>query len=143
MICRDLLTMDKDLLIDEPSLSQFKLLDLSYRGGLKYLSELVLESIVTAWKIFVSIENDNEMMALLVEGPSRNILVDLSMNSILDADVCDSWVNVCPFCVVNGCYILRKILFVASNCFLANKVKNYNSMVISRGMEKRKLKKFQ
>ena len=141
MICRDLLTMDKDLLIDEPSLSQFMLLDLSYRGGLKYLSELVLESIVTAWKIFVSIENDNEMMALLVEGPSRNILVDLSMNSILDADVCDSWVNVCPFCAVNGCYILHKILFVAINYFFANKAKNYNSMVISRGMEKRKLKK--
>ena len=74
------------------------------------------------------------MMALLVEVPSRNILVDLSMNYILDADVCDSWINVCPFYVVSGCHILRKILFYL------NKVKNYNSMVISRGMEKRRLK---
>ena len=97
MICRDLLTIDEDLLIDEPSLSQFKLLDLSDRGGLKYPSELVLESIVSAWKIFVSIENDNEMMALLVEGPSRNILVDLSMNYILNANVCDSWIMYARF----------------------------------------------
>ena len=44
----------KDLHIDELSLSQFKLLDLSDRGGLKYPSELYLESI-TAWKIFVRI----------------------------------------------------------------------------------------
>ena len=39
-ICRDLLTVDKDLIIDDLSISQFKLLDLSDRGSLKYPSEI-------------------------------------------------------------------------------------------------------
>ena len=142
-ICRDILTFDRDLLVDEPStLSQFKLLELSDRGGLKYPSEVVLESIVTAWKILICIKYDSELMPTFVKGPSRKIIVDLTLNVILEADDCQSWRKECPSCAVSGLYILQKLIFVAGNCFLANMVKNYNSMVISRATEKRKLKKF-
>ena len=64
-ICRDVLTIERDLLVDEPdATSQFKLLELSDRGGLKYPSEIVLESIISTWKIFICIENDRELMEL-------------------------------------------------------------------------------
>ena len=62
LICRDILTLEKDLIIDD--ISQFKLLDLSDRGSLKYPSEMVLEFIVIVWKIFVNIENDDQLMML-------------------------------------------------------------------------------
>ena len=142
-ICRDILTFDSDLLVDESStLSQFKLLELSDRGGLKYPSEVVLESIVTAWKTLICIENDSELMPAFVKGPSRKIIVDLTLNVISEADDCKSWRKECPSCTVSGFYILQKVIFVAGNCILANMVKNYNSMEISRATEKRKLKKF-
>ena len=85
-ICRDILTIDKDL-IDDLSISQFKLLDLSERGSLKYPSEIVLESSVIVWKIFMTIKNNNELMVKLLEGPSRKILVELSTNSVLDCNI--------------------------------------------------------
>ena len=54
-ICRDVLTIEKDLLVDEvDTTSKFKLLELSDRGDLKYPSEVALESIVTVWKIFIA-----------------------------------------------------------------------------------------
>ena len=88
-ICWDILTFDRDLLVDESStLSQFKLLELSDRGGLKYPSEVVLESIVTSWKILICIENDSELMPAFVKGPSRKIIVDLTLNLFLEADYC-------------------------------------------------------
>ena len=61
----------KDLLIDELPLSQYKLLELSDRGNLKYSSELVLESIVIAWKIFLIIENNSELMSIVYFGEVR------------------------------------------------------------------------
>ena len=81
-------------------------------------------------------------MSILVQGPSRKILVDLNLKSIADNDDYNLWMNICSFCAVRGSHILHRLVFVSANCFLANKVKNYNSMVISKGMEKRKLKKF-
>ena len=93
-ICHDALTIEKNLVIDDLSVSQFKLLELSDRGSLKYPSELVLQSIVDVWKIIISIESSNDLMAMLVEGPSRKILVDLSTNHILETE-CNFWSNVC------------------------------------------------
>ena len=50
-ICRDAFIFDKDFLIDESFGPQNKLLQLTDRGGLKYPSELVLESMIIVWKI--------------------------------------------------------------------------------------------
>ena len=63
------------------------------------------------------------------------------MNVLLDSDGCQLWREKCSSCSVNGSHILQKVVFVAGNCFLANKVKNYNSMVIFKNTEKRKLQK--
>ena len=142
-VCRDVLTIDRDLLVDEPdTISQFKLLELSDRGGLKYPSDVVLESIVTAWKIFIFIEDDSKLMEMFVKVPSRKIFVDLSMNVILDVGDCQLWRDQCSYCSISGFHVLQKLLFVAGNCLLANKVKNYNSLIILKGFEKRKLKNF-
>ena len=81
-------------------------------------------------------------MSILVQRPSRQILVVLTLKSIADNDDYNLWMNIYSFCAVRGCHILHRLLFVSANCFLANKVKNYNSIVISKGVEKRKLKKF-
>ena len=79
-------------------------------------------------------------MAMLVEGKSRKIIVDLPMNHILENEG-DFWSKVCSSCGNRSRYIQRKFIFVAVNCFLANTVKNYNSQLIAKGIEKRKLKK--
>ena len=63
------------------------------------------------------------------------------MNIVIDANDCQLWREQCSSRGVSGIFILQKLLIVAGNCFLANKVKNYNSMVIFKGTEKRKLKK--
>ena len=57
--------------------SQFKLLELTDRGELKYPSEPVPSCAITLWRILVSIENSDELSNLLVDGPSRKILVEL------------------------------------------------------------------
>ena len=141
-LCLDVLTIDKDLVVDESLDSQYKLLELSDRGSLKYPSVVVLESIVNLWKIFSIIQKNSELMCALVEGPARKILVDLALSSIVDNLDCSVWSNTCPSCNVFGVSILRRLLFVAGNCLLANQVKNYNSVVVNKANEKRKLKKF-
>ena len=70
-------------------LCQTRPLDLSDRRSFKYPSEMVLECIVIVWKIFVNIENDDELMIILVEEPSRKILIELSINYIMASKYCD------------------------------------------------------
>ena len=73
------MTHEKDVILDINSLSEFKLLQLTDRGRLKYPSEPVLTSIVTLWKIFVSIEDNDKLLPMLVDCPSRKILVNLTL----------------------------------------------------------------
>ena len=51
-ICIDLITIEKTLLIEGLCQSDFKLLESTDRGSLKYPSETVLESVLTLWKLF-------------------------------------------------------------------------------------------
>ena len=142
-ICRDTLIIEKDFLIDESFGPQYKLLQLTDRGGLKYPSELVLESMIIVWKILTIIESNSELMGLFVEGPSRKILLDLALGFLFDVDsVYEGWRKTCPSCNVNCCSILSRLIWIEGNCLIANKVKNYNSSVALKGLEKRKLKKF-
>ena len=46
-VCIDLLIIGKYFIFDEASQNEFRLLQLTNRGGLKFLSEFILESIVT------------------------------------------------------------------------------------------------
>ena len=52
-VCIDLLTIDKDFIFDEDRHPEFRLLQLTDRGGLKYPSEFILESIVTIWETLI------------------------------------------------------------------------------------------
>ena len=53
-VCLHLLTVDKEIILDLVSDSEFKLLQLTDRGGLKFPSEPVLDSILVLWKRFMS-----------------------------------------------------------------------------------------
>ena len=90
----------------------------------------------------VSIENNEELSNQLVDGPSREILVELTNIYIEDDTNINVWKSNCTTCDVSRWNILRKLVFTTTNCLLVNKIKNHNSIVISRDIEKRKLKKF-
>ena len=90
----------------------------------------------------VSIENNDELSNLLVDGPSREILVELTMIYIEDDTNINLWKSNCTTCDVSRWDISRKLVFTTTNCFLANKIKNHNSIVISKDIEKRNLKMF-
>ena len=60
-VCIDLLTIDKDFIFDEDSQHEFRLLHLIDRGGLKYPSEFILESIVSLWKTLIAIESKDNL----------------------------------------------------------------------------------
>ena len=59
--------------------------------------------------------------------------MDRALNFIVDSRDYSVWSNKCPSCDVSGLLILRRLLFVTGNCLLANQVKDYNSVVVSRG----------
>ena len=90
-MCTDVLTFDKEYPLEFDSDSQFKLLELTDRGELKYPSEPVLSCAITLWRILVSIENNDELSNLLVDGPSREILVKLTIIYIEDDTNINLW----------------------------------------------------
>ena len=118
------------------------LLQLTDRGRLKYPSEPVFYVVIILWKIFVLIESDDKLLTLLVEGSSRNILVQLTLIFIEEIADNNIWRSNCVNCDACRWKIVRKLVFTAANCIIANKIKNYNSLLRSRAIEKRKLKKF-
>ena len=79
-VCIDLLTIDKYFIFDENSQPEFRLLELTDRGGLKYTSEYILESIVTLWKTLIAIESKDNLVAILMQGLSRKILVEVNFD---------------------------------------------------------------
>ena len=85
-VCIDLLTIDKDFNFDEDSQPEFRLLQLTDRGGLKYPSEFILESIVTLWKTLIAIESKDNLMAILMQGSSRKILVEVTLIFLEETD---------------------------------------------------------
>ena len=142
-MCRDLLIIDKDILIDEAFEFRYQLLQLTDRGGLKYPSELALDSLIIVWKILTIIQSNNELMSLFIEGQTRKILVTLAFGLLSGLDSgYEGWRTTCPSCNVKGSTILSSLIWSEANCLIANLVKNYNSSLALKGLEKRKLKKF-
>ena len=139
-VCLELLTIDKDFLFYEMSQPEFRLLQLTDRGGLKYPTHIVLDSIVTLWKTLVAVETKDNLMAIFVQGSSRRILVQLTLIFLEETE--EFGQSSCISCGVSIYVILKSLIFTSANCLLANKVRNYNCAVISKGIEKRKLKKF-
>ena len=61
-----MLTVDKEFFLDIILDSEHKIIQLTDRGGLKYPSEPVLNTILVLWKTFSAIENYIELLAKLV-----------------------------------------------------------------------------
>ena len=78
-------------------------------------------------------------MSLLIEGQTRKILVTPAFGSLTGFE---GWRTTCPSCNVKGSTILSSLVRSEANCLIANLVKNYNSSLTIKGLEKRKLKKF-
>ena len=135
--CLQVLSEPKLLEIDEPKESKYVLISLLDRGSLKWPSDCVLEAIISLWKIFVKIEQNDHLMQTLIAGPSRKIIIQLTID-LIEENQSESW---CTGCNALGWDVLRKLLTSTTNCILSNKVKNLNSQIASRGEEKRKLKK--
>ena len=89
---------------------------------------------------FVAIERNDKLMEIFIQGLSRKFLVQLTLIFLEDTGMIGDLS--CVFCGISLLTILKKIVFTSSNCLLDNKIKNYNSALISKGIEKRKLKKF-
>ena len=66
----------------------------------------------------------------ILNAPSRKILVDFTLYYLENSEGFEIWRNSCASCRVCGWSILRRLVFVASNCLIANKIKNYNSIVV-------------
>ena len=115
-VCLDALTFEKEFLFDPDFPSEFKLLQLTDRGRLKYPSEPVLSVVIILWKIFVLIESDDKLLTLLVEGSSRKILVQLTL--IFLGEIADNkiWRSNCVNC--DACrwkivlYLLQQIVLL-------------------------------
>ena len=142
--CMLYLTEDKYLLIEDPQHSKYKILELIERENLKWPSDIVLDAVVFGtWKIFRNIEQSSMLLTEFANGSPRKTLVDLSIKWLEDAQF-EHWRNQCHNCKLFGWDYLKKIITITSNCIIANKVKNFNSIIVSQTREKqnfRKLKK--
>ena len=99
----------------------------SDRGGLKWPSAPVLEAVVKLWTVYTRIEMDSTIFSSFLRSPSRKILVSLTLH-IIERHETEFWRNKCPSCNTIGWNTLKKIILSATNCILANKIKNMNSL---------------
>ena len=137
--CLNFLTIDKELLMEQPQDSRYAYLKIVDRGSLKWPSDVILDSVVILWKIFVSIDN-NKSLLVLAQGSSKQILVSLGIKYI-EGEYSETWRNTCSSCSTVYWDILRQLFSVMANCIISNKIKNYNSQLAARGGS-RKANKF-
>ena len=138
--CRFFLTEDKDLHIEEPPDSKYKLVEIIDRGSLKWPSDTVIESILILWTTFKKIEKVPELWDAFLIGPSLKILIELTIR-LLETQRSEDWRNTCPNCETIGWFIIRKLITSTSNCLLSNKTKNMNELQASYTDNVKKLKK--
>ena len=55
---------------------------------MKYSSDVVLEFVVTVWKIYIAIYNGGQLVEMFVNSPSREIIVEFSINLVFDHGDC-------------------------------------------------------
>ena len=138
--CLKILSEAKTFEIEEDMDNKYTLISLLDRGSLIWPSDRVLESTIYLWKILVRIEQQQYLMEKLISGPSRKILVQLVVQ-LIDENESEAWRDRCLECDKLGWDVLRKLLSSIINCLISNKVKNMNTLIRSKGEEKRKLMK--
>ena len=139
--CLSFLTEDKEMEIEEPSDSKYRLIQIIDRGSLKWPSSCVIDAIITK-KLFSAIENQPGLLGSFVTGPSRKIRIHLTI-TVLENEQADIWRDMCNSCGTLMSDILAKLLTSTSNCILSNKIKNLNALLPLKSIVEntRKLKK--
>ena len=74
--CIQLLTEDKDFEITD--VTKYDLLRYIDRGSLKLPTDIVIESIVILWKIFIKTEEDEAVKKQFNSSPSNKVLIQLA-----------------------------------------------------------------
>ena len=99
--CLSFLTENKEMEIEASPESIYKLLQVMDRGALKWPTGIVIHVIVCLWKVFTSIEQQPQLFQEIIEGPSRQIIVNLTLR-VLEDEEGEYWRNKCPNCNTIG-----------------------------------------
>ncbi|KAI6654495.1 hypothetical protein LOD99_891 [Oopsacas minuta] len=126
--CLLFLTENKEMEIEEPSDSEYRLIQIIDRGSLKWPSSDVIDAIITLWKVFSSIESQPSIFNSFITGPSRSILIQLT-TSLIEDEQAEVWRVMCDECGTLMWDVLAKLLTATSNCLMSNKIKNMNSQL--------------
>ena len=126
--CLLFLTENKEMEIEEPSDSEYRLIQIIDRGSLKWPSSDVIDAIITLWKVFSSIESQPSIFNNFITGPSRSILIQLT-TSLIEDEQAEVWRVICDECGTLMWDVLAKLLTATSNCLISNKIKNMNSQL--------------
>ena len=80
--CNQQLTEDKDIEIkDAPKYDLVRYID---RGSLKWPSDIVIDSIVLLWKIFIKIDGNEALKKQFYSSPSRKLVICLAESVLID-----------------------------------------------------------
>ena len=106
------------------------------RGSLKYPSRYVVKCLCILYETLLKIDNRESLSKEFYSGPSRSLLMSISMNLIAER-YSDVWKDRCFYGVWNW-DILKKLCLTWSNIILSKRVRNYNVMVLNRDNTKLK-----
>ena len=120
-------TEEKDLQVEEPPDSKYKLVQIIEEGSPKWPSNNVIDATLTIWLTFRKMVNSSELWRDFLIGPSLPILVELTV-ILVELQQSETWRYTCPGCGVMGWKILRKLSTITSNCILYYKTKNMNAL---------------
>ena len=134
--CHEFLTTNNYLEVNNDIGSEYSLIELVDRGSLKYPSPLVIESVSTLYEIFLKIDWCDRLNKEFYSGPSRSMLVEISMFVIAENFAWKDWC----ICDVSKWDILRKLCVTWSDIILSKRVRNFNLSVLNR--DNTKLKKY-
>ena len=123
--CYSLLTEDKTMEIQDLD-SDFTLIQLLDRGGLKWPSTQVIHAVFTIWKMFTKIECSPVFIKDFLRSDSRSILVQLTLLK-LESEECEGLEYECFDCCTEGKALFHTLLTTAANCLLNNKAKNLST----------------
>ena len=112
--CYSLLTEDKSIEIEDLDYN-FSLIQLLDRGGLKWPSKQVLNSVFTTWKV---------LQRFSTIGFKINFSAANSLK--LDSEEFEDLDYECFDCCTEGKALFHSLLTTVANCLLNNKVKNLN-----------------
>ncbi|KAI6658203.1 Transposable element P transposase [Oopsacas minuta] len=93
-------TENKEIEIEGPSDSEYRLIQIIDRGSLKWPSSDIIDVIITLWKVFSSIESQPSIFNNFITGPSRSILIELT-TSLIEDEQAEVWRVMCDECDLN------------------------------------------